>query len=66
MSWIECRFLLFYKRSPDGSCLLTNSDDNILRIFNLPVELYSGIAVQGLSEMVCLHDRNIHKSYNYG
>ncbi|XP_020630480.1 telomerase Cajal body protein 1-like isoform X3 [Orbicella faveolata] len=45
-------FLKGCKWSPDGSCLLTNSDDNILRIFNLPVELYSGVAVQGLSEMV--------------
>ena len=41
-----------YLRSPDGACLLTNSDDNTLRIFNLPAELYSGNAVQGLSEMV--------------
>lgn len=45
-------FLKGCKWSPDGSCLLTNSDDNILRIFNLPVELYSGVAVQGLTEMV--------------
>lgn len=41
-------------RSPDGSCVLTNSDDNVLRIFNLPVELYNGTAVHGLSEMVCI------------
>ena len=45
-------FLCSYLRSPDGACLLTNSDDNTLRIFNLPTELYSGNAVQGLSEMV--------------
>jgi len=45
-------FLKGCKWSPDGTCLLTNSDDNILRIFNLPVELYSGVAVQGLTEMV--------------
>ena len=23
-------------RSPDGSCILTNSNDNILRLFELP------------------------------
>ena len=45
-------FLCSYLRSPDGACLLTNSDDNTLRIFNLPTELYGGNAVQGLSEMV--------------
>ncbi|XP_068732065.1 telomerase Cajal body protein 1-like [Montipora capricornis] len=45
-------FLKGCKWSPDGSCILTNSDDNVLRIFNLPVELYTGTAVQGLSEMV--------------
>ena len=39
-------------RSPDGTCVLTNSDDNVLRIFNLPVELYTGAAAQGLPEMV--------------
>lgn len=30
-------------RAPDGSCILTCSDDNFLRIFNLPVSLYSNI-----------------------
>ena len=43
---------VFFSKVPDGACLLTNSDDNTLRIFNLPTELYSGNAVQGLSEMV--------------
>ena len=47
-----CLFTQF--RSPDGSCVLTNSDDNVLRIFNLPVELYNGTAAHGLSEMVCI------------
>lgn len=28
------------RRAPDGSCLLTNSDDNRLRIFNLPDTLW--------------------------
>uniref|UniRef100_A0A8D1LCN4 Telomerase Cajal body protein 1 n=1 Tax=Sus scrofa TaxID=9823 RepID=A0A8D1LCN4_PIG len=27
--------------APDGSCILTNSADNVLRIYNLPPELYS-------------------------
>ncbi|XP_041443320.1 telomerase Cajal body protein 1 isoform X3 [Xenopus laevis] len=34
-------FLKGCKWAPDGTCLLTNSDDNILRIYNLPPELYS-------------------------
>ncbi|XP_053203934.1 LOW QUALITY PROTEIN: telomerase Cajal body protein 1-like [Panonychus citri] len=29
------------KWSPDGSCFLTNSEDKILRIFNLPHDIYS-------------------------
>ncbi|KAG9469512.1 hypothetical protein GDO78_020347, partial [Eleutherodactylus coqui] len=34
-------FLKGCKWAPDGSCILTNSDDNLLRIYNLPPELYS-------------------------
>ncbi|XP_072114543.1 telomerase Cajal body protein 1 [Mobula birostris] len=33
-------FLKGCKWAPDGSCILTNSADNVLRIFNLPTELY--------------------------
>ncbi|XP_032872794.1 telomerase Cajal body protein 1 [Amblyraja radiata] len=33
-------FLKGCKWAPDGSCILTNSADNTLRIFNLPSELY--------------------------
>ncbi|XP_065273005.1 telomerase Cajal body protein 1 [Emys orbicularis] len=33
-------FLKGCKWAPDGSCLLTNSADNTLRIYNLPPELY--------------------------
>ena len=29
-------------RSPDGMCILTNSDDNCLRIYNTPEQLYTG------------------------
>eukprot|EP00051_Salpingoeca_urceolata_P021358 m.333964 g.333964 ORF g.333964 m.333964 type:complete len:436 (-) comp19782_c0_seq6:29-1336(-) len=35
-------FLKGCKWAPDGSCLLTNSEDNVLRIFNLPAELMAG------------------------
>ena len=28
--------MIFIFRAPDGQCLLTNSDDSILRLFNLP------------------------------
>ncbi|XP_053574288.1 telomerase Cajal body protein 1 [Bombina bombina] len=34
-------FLKGCKWAPDGSCIMTNSDDNILRIYNLPPELYT-------------------------
>ena len=43
--------LLYIRRSPDGTCLLTCSDDNKMRLYNLPTELYSGV-VEGLPEMV--------------
>lgn len=33
-------------RAPDGSCLLTCSNDNKMRLFNLPTELYSNTALQ--------------------
>ncbi|XP_006899198.1 PREDICTED: telomerase Cajal body protein 1 [Elephantulus edwardii] len=44
-SWSEFssqpeNFLKGCKWAPDGSCILTNSADNILRIYNLPSELY--------------------------
>ncbi|KAG9346622.1 hypothetical protein JZ751_006933 [Albula glossodonta] len=29
------------KWAPDGSCILSNSADNVLRVYNLPPELYS-------------------------
>ncbi len=38
-------------RSPDGSCLMTNSDDNILRLFDIPSGLCQGKA-ENLPEMV--------------
>jgi len=31
---------MLYCRSPDGTCILTNSDDNVLRVFDLPPELH--------------------------
>ncbi|KAK3749961.1 hypothetical protein QZH41_013858, partial [Actinostola sp. cb2023] len=37
--------------SPDGTCLLTNSDDNVLRLFNLPAELYTSLSSDNLTEM---------------
>lgn len=33
--------LLSLLRAPDGSCILTNSADNVLRVYNLPPEIYS-------------------------
>ena len=44
---------LFYSyRAPDGSCILTNSADNILRIYNLPPELYNEGEQVEYAEMV--------------
>lgn len=45
-SWAEFaafpeNYLKGCKWAPDGSCLLTNSADNVLRVYNLPPELYS-------------------------
>ena len=43
----------FTNRAPDGTCVLVCSNDNKLRLYNLPVELYSGV-VKGLPDMVCI------------
>ena len=39
-------------RAPDGSCILTCSDDNLLRIFNLPGTLYDNVNQCCEEEMV--------------
>ncbi|XP_046851932.1 telomerase Cajal body protein 1-like [Xenia sp. Carnegie-2017] len=45
-------FLKGCKWSPDGTCILTCSDDNILKLYNLPYELYSNFAtINTLPEM---------------
>nr|KAF6417653.1 WD repeat containing antisense to TP53 [Molossus molossus] len=56
-SWSEFstqpeNFLKGCKWAPDGSCILTNSADNILRIYNLPPELYKGGEQLEYAEMV--------------
>ncbi|XP_064409111.1 telomerase Cajal body protein 1 [Latimeria chalumnae] len=45
-AWVEYtntqeNFLKGCKWAPDGTCLMTNSADNVLRVYNLPSELYS-------------------------
>ncbi|KAL3848301.1 hypothetical protein ACJMK2_019169 [Sinanodonta woodiana] len=41
------------KWSPDGTCILTNSNDNCLRIFNLPEQLYQdGGESEDIPEMI--------------
>ncbi|KAM3823907.1 LOW QUALITY PROTEIN: telomerase Cajal body protein 1 [Vipera latastei] len=40
-SHVPENFLKGCKWAPDGTCLLTNSADNTLRIYNLPPELYA-------------------------
>ncbi|KAI4898364.1 hypothetical protein NFI96_000662 [Prochilodus magdalenae] len=54
-SWAEYthspeNYLKGCKWAPDGSCILSNSADNVLRVYNLPPELYSG-SWDRLSEM---------------
>ena len=39
-------------RAPDGSCLVVSSADNNLRLFNLPMELYSGPVTDQLPDLV--------------
>ncbi|EGV93883.1 Telomerase Cajal body protein 1 [Cricetulus griseus] len=56
-SWSEFsthseNFLKGCKWAPDGSCILTNSADNTLRIYNLPPELYSEAEQVDYAEMV--------------
>ncbi|XP_021570290.1 telomerase Cajal body protein 1 [Carlito syrichta] len=56
-SWSEFstqpeNFLKGCKWAPDGSCILTNSADNILRIYNLPPELYNEGEQVEYAEMV--------------
>ncbi|XP_023599716.1 telomerase Cajal body protein 1 isoform X2 [Myotis lucifugus] len=56
-SWSEFsaqpeNFLKGCKWAPDGSCILTNSADNILRIYNLPPEMYNEGEQREYAEMV--------------
>lgn len=37
----KINFLKGCKWAPDGSCILTNSDDRCLRLFNLPEQIYN-------------------------
>jgi len=47
--------LVCFYRAPDGTCLLTSSNDNLLRVYNLPQELYhNGGEYKIIPEMVSL------------
>ena len=51
---------LLYSRSPDGLCILTNSDDNVLRVFNLPPD------VQQQPSSTCQTERMVYcLSFHY-
>ncbi|XP_022098757.1 LOW QUALITY PROTEIN: telomerase Cajal body protein 1-like [Acanthaster planci] len=59
-------FLKGCKWSPDGLCVLTNSDDNQLRLFNLPPEIYSQLQEEPIPELMSV--LNIHEGeliYDY-
>ncbi|KAK6478097.1 telomerase Cajal body protein 1 [Huso huso] len=49
-SGVTENFLKGCKWAPDGLCLVTNSADNVLRVYNLPPELHSPDC-EGLPEM---------------
>jgi hypothetical protein len=49
----HCVYKNLYCRAPDGSCLLSCSNDNIMRLYNLPAPLYSDPgSTEDLPEMV--------------
>lgn len=43
-------FLKGCKWSPDGTCILTNSEDGTLRLFNLPAELYNPLTWEPVAD----------------
>ena len=47
-------FFALVPRSPDGTCLLTCSDDDVMRLYNLPTELYQSGATEKLPEIVSI------------
>ncbi|XP_048221852.1 telomerase Cajal body protein 1 isoform X2 [Perognathus longimembris pacificus] len=64
-SWSEFsaqpeNFLKGCKWAPDGSCILTSSADNVLRIYNLPPELYHEEKQVEYAEMY--QDLSVHVS----
>ena len=49
-----CYYVFPLHRAPDGTCLLSCSNDNMMRLYNLPTQLYSDPgSTQDLPEMVC-------------
>lgn len=58
---------VFSTRAPDGSCILTNSADNVLRLYNLPPQIYS-YNWDSLPEMVdtCAVIASVTKTDNWG
>ncbi|XP_072033620.1 telomerase Cajal body protein 1-like [Amphiura filiformis] len=58
-------FLKGCKWSPDGSCLLTNSDDNILRLFNLPPTMYQDLnqPLDELKTVLSMHEGELIYDY---
>ena len=51
--WFPASFVFCTSRAPDGTCILANSNDNCLRLFNLPDELYyEGGENKNIQEMV--------------
>lgn len=54
---VNYNYRVLVLRAPDGSCLMTNSEDHTIRLFNLPAQFYStggGIDFEQIDgEMVC-------------
>lgn len=44
-------------RAPDGSCILTNSEDRCLRLFNLPEQIYNS-EINNIPPLVSIKEEN--------
>ncbi|CAG8512173.1 15438_t:CDS:10 [Dentiscutata erythropus] len=51
----EGNFFKTAKWSPDGTCILTSSNDNTLRVFNLPLNIFNAKEEQDMMPALCSH-----------
>jgi WD40 repeat protein len=58
-------FLKGVRWSPDGTCLLTNSEDNILRVFEVPSQVYNQTATTPQEIYSVLRSKEAESIYDY-